>query len=124
LTKRKILSELAAIFDPIRVAAAIVIKSKIALQELWQFGLKWDDEVPSASREKWIRIFKEIRKLNDVKFDRCLTPSEAFGKPCLIVFCDASRLAFGAVAYIRWKQRDGKLGVRFVQFLALSFKPQ
>jgi hypothetical protein len=30
------------------------------------------------------------------------------------VFCDASRLAFGAVAYIRWKQRDGKFGVRFV----------
>jgi hypothetical protein len=31
LTKRKILSKLAAIFDPIGVAAAIVIKSKIAL---------------------------------------------------------------------------------------------
>jgi hypothetical protein len=30
------------------------------------------------------------------------------------VFCDASRLAFGAVAYIRWKQRDGQFGVRFV----------
>jgi hypothetical protein len=114
LTKRKILSKLAAIFDPFGVAAAIVIKSKIALQELWQLGLKWDDEVPSTSREKWIRIFKEIRKLNDVKFDRCLTPSEAFGKPCLVVFCDASRLAFGAVAYIRWNQRDGNFGVRFV----------
>jgi hypothetical protein len=45
------------------------------MQELWQLGLKLDDELPSASREKWIRIFKEIRKLNDVKFDRCLTPS-------------------------------------------------
>ena len=90
LTMRKILSKLAAIFDPIGVAAAIVIKSKIALQELWQLRLKWDDEVPSASREKWIRIFKEIRELNDVKFDRCLTPSESFGKPCLIVFRDAS----------------------------------
>jgi hypothetical protein len=94
LTKRKILSKLAAIFDPFGVAAAIVIKSKIALQELWQLGLKLDDELPSASREKWIRM------LSDVKFDRCLTPSEAFGKPCLIVFCYASRLEFGAVTRV------------------------
>jgi hypothetical protein len=114
LTKRKILSQIAAIFDPIGVAAAIVIKSKIALQELWQLGLNWDEEVPSESREKWIRIFEEIGRLNDVKFDRCLTPPDVLGKPCLVVFCDASRLAFGAVAYIRWRQRSGKFSVRFV----------
>ena len=30
------------------------------------------------------------------------------------MYCDASRLAFGAVAYIRWKRRDGKYDVRFV----------
>ena len=114
LTKRRILSKLAAIFDPIGVAAVIVIKSKIALQELWQLGLNWDDEVSGALKQNWIRIFEEIAKLNDVKFERCLTPAEVVGKPYLIVFCDASRLAFGAVAYIRWKLNNGKFGVRFV----------
>ena len=114
LTKRRILSKLAAIFDPIGVAAVIVIKSKITLQELWQLGLNWDDEVSGASKQNWIRIFEEIAKLNDVKFERCLTPAEVVGKPYLIVFCDASRLAFGAVAYIRWKLNNGKFGVRFV----------
>lgn len=114
LTKRQILSKIAAIFDPIGVGAAIVIKAKIALQELWQLGLNWDDEVSTALRKKWICIFEEISRLNDVKFDRCLTPPEVFGKPSLVVLCDASRLAFGAVAYIRWKLKNGKFGVRFV----------
>ena len=39
LTKRSILSKIAGIFDPIGVAAAVIIKSKIAMQELWQLGL-------------------------------------------------------------------------------------
>lgn len=41
LTKRKILSKVAGIFDPIGAAAAILIKAKIAMQELWQLGLGW-----------------------------------------------------------------------------------
>ncbi len=34
--------------------------------------------------------------------------------PWLVVFCDASRLAFGACAYIRWQLNNGAFGVRFV----------
>ena len=41
LTKRLILSRLAGIFDPIGVAAAVIVKSKIAMQELWQLGMVW-----------------------------------------------------------------------------------
>ena len=114
LTKRNLLSKLAAIFDPIGIGAAITVKAKIALQELWQLGLDWDDDIPHTAKEKWTRIFEDLAKLNDVKFDRCLTPPNVVGKPSIIVFCDASRLAFGPVAYIRWKRRDGKYDVRFV----------
>lgn len=47
LTKRLILSKLAGIFDPVGAGAAVLIKPKIAMQELCQLGLGWDDEVPS-----------------------------------------------------------------------------
>jgi len=40
--------------------------------------------------------------LNTVKFERCLTPPYASGNPSLVVFCDASRQAFGARAYAKW----------------------
>ena len=114
LTKRTILSKLAAIYDPVGFAAAIIIKLKIALQELWQLGLDWDDKVPPGQRQKCANLLEEVAKLNDVKFERSLTPADVVGKPSLIVFCDASRLAFGAVAYVRWKRIDGTFGVRFV----------
>ena len=114
LTKRQILSKLAGIFDPIGAGPAVLIKPKIALQQLWQIGLSWDEEVPPNERIKWMTLFEEMTALNDVKFDHCLTPPGASGDPSLIVFCDASRLAFGACAYARWKLIDGRSGTRFV----------
>ena len=52
--------------------------------------------------------------LNEVKLERCLTPLDAMNNPWLIIFCDASRLAFGTCAYVKWKLLEGKFGVRFV----------
>ena len=59
-------------------------------------------------------LFAEMTTLNDAKFELCLTPPGTNGDPSLVVFCDASRLAFGACAYARWKLVDGRFGRRFV----------
>ena len=96
LTNRMILSKLAGIFDPVGAGAAVLIKPKIAMQELWQLGLGWDDEVPPEVKRKWMTLFeemmfKEMMALNNVQFVRCLTPPNAIGNPSLVVFCDASR---------------------------------
>ena len=114
LTKRRILSQIAGIFDPIGVTAAVLVKSKIAMQELWQLGVGWDDDIPPDEQRKWLKLFQEIAALNQVKYPRCLTPPGANGNPTLIVFCDTSRVAFGTCAYVRWKLFEGKFGVRFV----------
>ncbi len=74
LTKRMILSKLSGIFDPIGGGVAVLIKSKIAMQELWQRGLGWDDDVPPDIRMKWTALFSEMSALNQVQFERCLTP--------------------------------------------------
>ncbi|CAB4032698.1 PREDICTED: uncharacterized protein LOC107337338, partial [Paramuricea clavata] len=47
LTKRKILSKVARVFDPIGFAAAFLVRAKIGLQRLWQQGLDWDEELSS-----------------------------------------------------------------------------
>ena len=114
LTKRKILSHVAGIFDPVGAGAPVLVKAKIAMQELWQHGLDWDDEVPDEIKEKWKELFKELTALNGFEFDRCLKPMNATEDPWLIVFCDASRLAFGACAYVRWKTASGLYEVRFI----------
>ena len=53
-------------------------------------------------------------KNGQTKFNRCLTPIEANGHPLLVVFCHASRLAFGTCAYTRWRLKDGKFDARFI----------
>ena len=71
------------------------------MQELWQLGLDWLEEVPTEARQKWLTLSEVVSKLNHIKFDRCLTPSEAVGGLKLIVFCDAP--CHQACAFARWK---------------------
>ncbi|KAJ8042506.1 hypothetical protein HOLleu_13575 [Holothuria leucospilota] len=106
LTKRMVLSEIAKVFDPTGLAAALLIKGKILMQKLWQLGCEWDDDLPEERKEEWKRFFKELRDLDGLSFERCLMP-ECTSKPAdLIIFCDASEEAFGAVVYIRWELDD------------------
>ena len=106
MTKRIILSKLAGIFYLIGAGAATLVKAKIGMQELWQHGLSWDEDIPSDLKKKWTLLFNEMAALNNVRFQRCLTPAGAILNPDLITFCDASRKAFGACTYVRWKLTD------------------
>ena len=114
LTKRKILSQIARIYDPIGFAAAFLIRAKAGMQQLWEGGYEWDEELPAEICQRWMDLFRELEELNRVTFPRCLTPESAIGRPVLCVFSDASRKAFGACAYARWYVGNGKYESRFV----------
>lgn len=114
LTKRKILSNIARIYDPIGIAAAFIIRAKIGMQRLWQKGYEWDQELPLDDCQEWYKLFQEFEKLNDVTFPRCVTPKDSFGKPELCIFADASREAFGTCAYLRWQTTKQEYDVRFI----------
>ena len=58
LTKRQILSQIARIFDPISFAAAFLIRTKIGMQQLWQQGLDWDQELPDADYDSGFNYSK------------------------------------------------------------------
>ncbi|XP_028416265.1 uncharacterized protein LOC114540191 [Dendronephthya gigantea] len=113
LTKRKILSQIARVFDPFGFAAAFIIKAKIGMQDLWERGIEWDEELTKADHDKWMALFEEMKELNNVTVVRCLTPICVIGKPTLCIFSDASEKAFGTCAYIRWLLNDGTFDVRF-----------
>ena len=81
LTKRMILSQIARIYDPVGFTAAFLIKAKIGLQQLWQKGLDWDQELPEEIYRDWVQLFEQTRYLSEVKFERCLTPSGAVRFP-------------------------------------------
>nr|XP_054761363.1 uncharacterized protein LOC129267761 [Lytechinus pictus] len=114
LTKRKILCQIAHIFDPIGFAAPVIVRAKIGMQKLWQRGYNWDDPLTEKEDADWRLLFEEMKGLNEVSLERCLTPPEAQGKPVLCIFSDASENAYGACAYLRWQTGDGKFETRFV----------
>ncbi|XP_068742502.1 uncharacterized protein [Montipora capricornis] len=114
LSKRKVLSQIARIYDPVGFASAFIISAKIALQALWKRGISWDEELSSELSQRWKKLFQEMVQLNGVRFDRCLTPPNAIGQPVLCVFSDASEDAFGACAYARWQLSTGGFNAKFI----------
>ena len=114
ITKQRILSQVARIYDPIGFAASFIIRAKIGMQHLRKLGLNWDDELPCNVQEKWIQLFTEMKELDGIGFKRCLVPPEADELPSLCVFADASQEAFGACAYIRQKTKESTYEVTFV----------
>jgi hypothetical protein len=99
--KRTILSNISRLFDPLNLAAAVTIKARIALQEIWKMkNIGWDDPLPTKLQLAWEKLFDEIEDLTTVQFPRCLQPKDSLGLPELHVFADASILAYGAVAYL------------------------
>ena len=77
-------------------------------------GLDWDDEVPAAVHDQWIALFKEMKELDNVSFERCLTADKAMDPPMLCVFADAPQEAFGACAYLRQRKDDNTSSVKFI----------
>ena len=114
ITKRRILSQVDRIYDPIGFAASFIIRAKIGMQELWQLRVNWDDELPCNVQEKWIQSFTEMKELDGIGFKRCLVPPETDELLSLCVFAYASQEAFGACAYIRQKTKENTYEVTFV----------
>ena len=116
LTKRKILSQVNGIYDPLGLLAPFIIKAKILLRRLWvEKEIGWDDSIPESHQREWENFFVESGGLSKIKFKRCVKPEGAVENPILIIFSDASQEAYGAVAYTRWMVDEGtfKTGLTF-----------
>ena len=60
LTKRMLLRNVAKIYDPIGLAAALTIRAKIGMQELWRIGFDWDDELPLVAAKSQVAPLKQL----------------------------------------------------------------
>ncbi|XP_030832678.1 uncharacterized protein LOC105444283 [Strongylocentrotus purpuratus] len=122
LSKRKILKQIAQVFDSLSFAAAFLIRAKIGIQSLLGKGYDWDEMLPEADQKWWIAFFKEMKELDEVKFERSLTPSTMIiNHPMLCRFADASQNAFGACVYLRWQLENGDYDVRFADVSQNAF---
>ena len=55
-TKREILRQSSAIYDPLGLLGPVTIRAKLLIQNLWKDKYDWDDVLPSNLTKSWIDI--------------------------------------------------------------------
>ena len=101
LTKRALVSDIAKVFDVLGWYSPTIVKAKILLQLLWSEKIGWDDSVPQAILQEWLRWRKELHLLSNHHIPRCYFPKEVtFTSMQLHGFSDASEKAYSGGVYI------------------------
>lgn len=114
ITKRKIISDIARLFDPLGWVAPSVVIAKIMIQKLWLAGTNWDEEAPSNIINEWCTYRKELALLSMVRVPRWVGLRKTNKKVELHGFSDASKSAYAAAVYIRVIDASDKITVNLV----------
>lgn len=105
-TKRKILSEIAKLFDSNGYVAPIIVVAKLLMRDIWAIKhLTWDKAVPQHIGKRWMEFVNELSRLNEYHIPRWLSTDKQ-STVQLHGFCDASTKAMGAVIYVRVCKND------------------
>ena len=106
LTKRSLLSQVSSIFDPLGLITPLTIQGKMLIRQAWQTKLDWDTPLPEELKINWEEVKREFFDLESINFPRTTMSQDSVYN--LHVFCDASKLAYGAVAYI---EQNGEINM-------------
>ncbi|GFV20936.1 integrase catalytic domain-containing protein [Trichonephila clavipes] len=84
--------------------------TRVLFGEIWCLGLDWDDKLPKQLEVSWNKWCNEIHYLSEIKipgyYFQNFLPSNATTMQ-LHCFSDASKKAYGTVAYLRIELNDG-----------------
>ena len=101
LTRRGVLSQVSAVFDPFGFAAPVILKAKLILRELCGLELGWDEPIPEQLAIRWSNWISNLTCLSELKVDRYFSNFEDADQIELHIFSDASEDGYGVVAYLR-----------------------
>ncbi|XP_055633267.1 uncharacterized protein LOC129773651 [Toxorhynchites rutilus septentrionalis] len=123
LTKRKIMSYVAQIFNPLGLVGPIIVIAKLFMQRLWALkteagdSYEWDRPLPPRLQSKWKEFHETLDTIASLRIPRCVTVANATSFQ-LHFFSDASQKAYGACCYVR----SESAGVVRVQLLTSKSK--
>ena len=113
LTRRKVLSQIAACFDPLGLVSPTLLDAKLFIQHLWaklsasgEKPLKrdklWDQPLDADDQQRWKEITKEWKQNSNLIIPRRLFSGSRDRKVFqLHVFSDASVKGLGIAIYLR-----------------------
>ena len=115
MTKRKLLSQVASLYDPLGLIAPIIVSGKLVFQEATRRSMDWDDVLPDAITKKWRAWYAGLQHLDRLHFPRCLLGQLYEGAELTLhTFADASEKSYGCVTYLRVVKPDEKIKVIIV----------
>ena len=116
VTRRNILRTLNGFYDPFGLISPFLVIGKIILRTVYATvpDADWDDPLPDHIANEWKKFLKEVPSLSKLSFNRSFKPQNTVGKPQLVIFSDGAKNAYGAVAYARWKLKDGRIECRLI----------
>ncbi|XP_065094787.1 uncharacterized protein LOC135715438 [Ochlerotatus camptorhynchus] len=107
-TRRRILSAIAKLFDPLGLISPLVVTAKIIMQELALLQTGWDSPVPPQLQQKWTDFHRRLFKLAEFSIPRFSFILD-YVDVQLHCFADASDLAYGACLYVRSMDQQGNI---------------
>ena len=105
LTKRTLLtSEIEKINDVFGWWSPATIKLKVLLQRLWEYGIDWDETLPSEILNEWKRWSEELPVLCDVSIPRYYSPT-MFKEDSIHLhgFCDTWKRVCLCCIHVKWR---------------------
>lgn len=105
-TKRKVISTVSRIFDPLGLVGPVIAKAKMFCQHLWKLGLKWDESLDQQTQTKWIKFLEDMKTIDELRFPRFVAADKPIVRTELHCFADASTKGYGTVFYVKYYFAD------------------
>ncbi|XP_054724268.1 uncharacterized protein LOC129234298 [Uloborus diversus] len=106
LSKRKLLSVVNSIYDPIGFTSPATLLPKLLLQEAWKNKIGWDDDLPLNIQHRYQHWVKHIDFIEQCRIPRRLMLG-TLENTSLHVFTDASADAYACCVYLRSEEETG-----------------
>lgn len=114
ITKRRVVSDIARLFDPLGWMAPVITTAKVFIQRLWLSGIGWDSELPAPLLESWLKFRNNLHRLAEIRIPRWIYSGKSNKVFELHGFSDASNVGFAAVVYARIIDPEGQTHVSLV----------
>ena len=116
-SKRRILSLISSIYDPVGFLQPLTVKLKLLFQSICISGIGWDDPIVELFYKKWLNIVKNFKSYKNVYLERCYFVYD-MNDPIEFAywhgFSDASTLAYGTCVDIKSVSKAGNIKISFV----------